>query len=344
MLLVLWGVVTVVFMLFNLTGNDPVRNLVGENANQEVVDNMRIKLGLNHKVSVRYVEYLNHLSPISYYQESAREEAFFIDRQKIHGVSLGLGLWLKWPYFGNSYVTDKPVLETFSEAFPGTLILAIFSILLSLLVGIPLGIWAYNKKDTWIDKLILTVSALGMSGPSFFVALIVAYLGAVVFRSYTGLAMTGSLYSVDVWEGRYIDLRNMILPMVTLMIRPLAIIVQLTRSSMLDVMSMDYIRTARAKGLSEYRVLYRHALPNALNPVITAVSGWFASLLAGAVFVEFVFGWKGIGQELFTAIEKQDQPVVMAGVILVSVLFILVNSGVEVLYGVIDPRVKSSQN
>ena len=113
---------------------------------------------------------------------------------------------------------------------------------------------------------------------------------------------------------------------------------------MLDVMSMDYIRTARAKGLSEYRVLYRHALPNALNPVITAVSGWFASLLAGAVFVEFVFGWKGIGQELFTAIEKQDQPVVMAGVILVSLLFILVNSGVEVLYGVIDPRVKSSQD
>jgi peptide/nickel transport system permease protein len=128
------------------------------------------------------------------------------------------------------------------------------------------------------------------------------------------------------------------------MIRPLAIIVQLTRSSMLDVMSQDFIRTARAKGLSEQRVLYRHALPNALNPVVTAVSGWFASLLAGAVFVEFVFGWKGIGQELFMAIEKQDQPIVMGGVILVSTVFIVVNVLVEWVYGILDPRIRTSSN
>jgi peptide/nickel transport system permease protein len=132
--------------------------------------------------------------------------------------------------------------------------------------------------------------------------------------------------------------------MITLMIRPLAIIVQLTRSSMLDIMSQDFIRTARAKGLSERRVLYRHALPNALNPVVTAVSGWFASLLAGAVFVEFVFGWKGIGQELFMAIEKQDQPIVMGGVILVSAVFILVNVLVEWVYGILDPRIRTSSN
>jgi len=132
--------------------------------------------------------------------------------------------------------------------------------------------------------------------------------------------------------------------MITLMIRPLAIIVQLTRSSMLEVMSQDFIRTARAKGLSERRVLYRHALPNALNPVVTAVSGWFASLLAGAVFVEFVFGWKGIGQELFTAIEKQDQPIVMGGVILVSTVFIVVNVLVEWVYGLLDPRIRTSSN
>jgi peptide/nickel transport system permease protein len=128
------------------------------------------------------------------------------------------------------------------------------------------------------------------------------------------------------------------------MIRPLAIIVQLTRSSMLDVISQDFIRTARAKGLSERRVLYRHALPNALNPVVTAVSGWFASLLAGAVFVEFVFGWKGIGQELFMAIEKQDQPIVMGGVILVSTVFIVVNVLVEWVYGILDPRIRTSSN
>ncbi len=253
-------------------------------------------------------------------------------------------MWIKFPSLGKSFISEKSVSSIFAESFPGTFVLALGSILLSLIIGIPLGIWAFQKKDSWIDKTVLFVSAIGMAGPSFFVALIVAWIGAVLLRDYTGLSMTGSWYSVDVWEGKYIDLKNLILPMITLMIRPLAIIVQLTRSSMLDVMSQDFIRTARAKGLSERRVLYRHALPNALNPVVTAVSGWFASLLAGAVFVEFVFGWKGIGQELFMAIEKQDQPIVMGGVILVSTVFIVVNVLVEWVYGWLDPRIRTSSN
>jgi peptide/nickel transport system permease protein len=158
----------------------------------------------------------------------------------------------------------------------------------------------------------------------------------------TGLNMTGSLYSVDVWKGEFLDVRNLILPVITLMIRPLSVIVQLTRSSLLDVMQQDYIRTARAKGLSEWEVIFRHALRNALNPVITAVSGWFASLLAGAIFVEFVFGWKGLGQQMFTAIENQDMPVVMGGVIVISVAFVLINILVDLLYAWIDPRVRLS--
>jgi peptide/nickel transport system permease protein len=347
-LLVLWGVVTVVFFLFNLTGSDPVQNLVGENANQEVVTNMRNKLRLNHSLSVRYLEYLNNLSPISVNRSDNFSEAFYADSSIYKGWSFSLSnersLWIKFPSLGKSFISEKSVSSIFAESFPGTFVLALGSILLSLILGIPLGIWAYQKKDSWIDKTVLFVSAIGMAGPSFFVALIVAWIGAVLLRDYTGLSMTGSWYSVDVWEGKYIDLKNLILPMITLMIRPLAIIVQLTRSSMLDIMSQDFIRTARAKGLSERRVLYRHALPNALNPVVTAVSGWFASLLAGAVFVEFVFGWKGIGQELFMAIEKQDQPIVMGGVILVSAVFILVNVLVEWVYGILDPRIRTSSN
>ena len=347
-LLVLWGVVTVVFFLFNLTGSDPVQNLVGENANQEVVTNMRNKLRLNHSLGVRYLEYLNNLSPISVNRSDNFSEAFYADSSIYKGWSFSLSnersLWIKFPSLGKSFISEKSVSSIFAESFPGTFVLALGSILLSLLLGIPLGIWAYQKKDSWIDKTVLFVSAIGMAGPSFFVALIVAWIGAVLLRDYTGLSMTGSWYSVDVWEGKYIDLKNLILPMITLMIRPLAIIVQLTRSSMLDIMSQDFIRTARAKGLSERRVLYRHALPNALNPVVTAVSGWFASLLAGAVFVEFVFGWKGIGQELFMAIEKQDQPIVMGGVILVSAVFILVNVLVEWVYGILDPRIRTSSN
>ena len=347
-LLVLWGVVTVVFFLFNLTGSDPVQNLVGENANQEVVTNMRNKLRLNHSLGIRYLEYLNNLSPISVNRSDNFSEAFYADSSIYNGWSVPLtnerSLWIKFPSLGKSFISEKSVSSIFAESFPGTFVLALGSILLSLIIGIPLGIWAFQKKDTWIDKTVLFVSAIGMAGPSFFVALIVAWIGAVLLRDYTGLSMTGSWYSVDVWEGKYIDLKNLILPMITLMIRPLAIIVQLTRSSMLDVMSQDFIRTARAKGLSERRVLYRHALPNALNPVVTAVSGWFASLLAGAVFVEFVFGWKGIGQELFMAIEKQDQPIVMGGVILVSTVFIVVNVLVEWVYGILDPRIRTSSN
>ncbi len=347
-LLVLWGVVTVVFFLFNLTGSDPVQNLVGENANQEVVTNMRNKLRLNHSLGIRYLEYLNNLSPISVNRSDNFSEAFYADANSYNGCSFPVGekraLWIKSPSLGKSFISEKSVSSIFAESFPGTFVLALGSILLSLIMGIPLGIWAFQKKDSWIDKTILFVSAIGMAGPSFFVALIVAWIGAVLLRDYTGLSMTGSWYSVDVWEGKYIDLKNLVLPMITLMIRPLAIIVQLTRSSMLDIMSQDFIRTARAKGLSESRVLYRHALPNALNPVVTAVSGWFASLLAGAVFVEFVFGWKGIGQELFMAIEKQDQPIVMGGVILVSTVFIVVNVLVEWVYGILDPRIRTSSN
>ncbi len=347
-LLVLWGVVTVVFFLFNLTGSDPVQSLVGENANQEVVNNMRNKLRLNHSLGIRYLEYLNNLSPISFNRSDNFSEAFYADTNSYNGWSFPISekraLWIKFPSLGKSFISEKSVSSIFAESFPGTFVLALGSILLSLIIGIPFGIWAFQKKDSWIDKTVLFVSAIGMAGPSFFVALIVAWIGAVLLRDYTGLSMTGSWYSVDVWEGKYIDLKNLILPMITLMIRPLAIIVQLTRSSMLDVMSQDFIRTARAKGLSEVRVLYRHALPNALNPVVTAVSGWFASLLAGAVFVEFVFGWKGIGQELFMAIEKQDQPIVMGGVILVSAVFILVNVLVEWVYGILDPRIRTSSN
>ncbi len=326
-LLVLWGVVTVVFFLFNLTGSDPVQNLVGENANQEVATNMRNKLRLNHSLGIRYLEYLNNLSPISVNRSDNFSEAFYADSSIYKGwsfpVSNERSWWIKFPSLGKSFISEKSVSSIFAESFPGTFVLALGSILLSLIIGIPLGIWAFQKKDTWIDKTVLFVSAIGMAGPSFFVALIVAWIGAVLLRDYTGLSMTGSWYSVDVWEGKYIDLKNLILPMITLMIRPLAIIVQLTRSSMLEVMSQDFIRTA---------------------PVVTAVSGWFASLLAGAVFVEFVFGWKGIGQELFMAIEKQDQPIVMGGVILVSTVFIVVNVMVELVYGILDPRIRTSSN
>lgn len=409
--LVMLGVVTLVFFLFNLAPGDPVRNLVGENASETAVNNMRRKFDLDLPLFSRYVIYLNDLSPVAYHSADTASRVFF-DLHEYTGSRLigsrgGGGLYFKMPYLKRSFLSDKSVSSILGEVLPGTLVLAVVSIALALILGLVLGIIAALEKDSFFDRLILFVSALGMAGPSFFVAMLVAWLGAIVWRdeivltfswvglvffaiilptfsgrlarrltlsrlqlalalsavwclvwivtSYlwsstffdwsialpgTGLDMTGSLYSVDVWKGEFLDLRNMILPVITLMIRPLSVIVQLTRSSLLDVLQQDYIRTARAKGLSEFQVVYGHALRNALNPVITAVSGWFASLLAGAIFVEFVFGWKGLGQQMFTAIENRDLPVVMGGVIIISMAFVIINVLVDLLYGWIDPRVR----
>jgi peptide/nickel transport system permease protein len=158
----------------------------------------------------------------------------------------------------------------------------------------------------------------------------------------TGLGMTGSLYDVDVFSGEYLALSNLILPMITLGIRPLAIVVQLTRNALLEELSKDYTRTARAKGLSPNAVVFKHALRNALNPVVTAVSGWFASMLAGAVFVEFVFNWKGLGLQVFQSLQNDDFPVVMGSVLVIAASFVVINIFVDIIYGLLDPRVRIS--
>ena len=181
---------------------------------------------------------------------------------------------------------------------------------------------------------------LGISAPAFFAGIIIAWLFGFVLADYTGLNMSGSLYSYDPFKGEIITLRNLWLPMITLGLRPLAIIVQLTRSAMLDVLSQDYIRTAKAKGLSRKTIIYKHALKNALNPVITAISGWFASLLAGSFFVEYIFGYNGLGRTTVHALEMSDFPVVMGSILFIAFVFVVVNILVDLLYAWIDPRVK----
>ena len=138
------------------------------------------------------------------------------------------------------------------------------------------------------------------------------------------------------------QLKNLILPALTLGIRPLSVIIQLSRNSLLEVLSMDYVRTATAKGLSKFTVIFKHALRNALNPVVTAVSGWFASLLAGAVFVEYIFAWNGIGKEIVDALNKMDLPVVMGAVLFIASIFVIINILVDLIYGWLDPRIKIS--
>src|SRR5690606_36488264 len=155
--------------------------------------------------------------------------------------------------------------------------------------------------------------------------LLIAYVFGYVLHQYTGLNMVGSLWEYDAQRQRYLALGNLILPGLTLGIRPLAIIAQLTRSALLDVLSQDYIRTAYAKGSSKARVIRKHTLPNAMNPVITAISGWFAELLASSFFVEFIFNWKGIGTLTVTALDKFDFPIVMGSLVFTAAIFVIVN-------------------
>jgi peptide/nickel transport system permease protein len=170
--------------------------------------------------------------------------------------------------------------------------------------------------------------------------IIIAYLFGFVLTDYTGLHITGSWFDIDEEGHKRLTLQNLILPAITLGIRPLAIITQLTRSAMLDVLDQDYIRTAYAKGLKNSTVIWKHGFRNALNPVITAITGWFAELLAGAFFIEYIFGWKGIGKVTVDALEKLDFPVVMGSVLVIATFFILINILADVLYGLIDPRVR----
>ena len=336
-LLVLLGVVTLVFIMFQGFG-DPARMIVGQTGDKKTMDNIRKDLYLDQPKWKQFVLYLNDVSPISIH---SKED---IEKKQLRGLFIGgdIKFGLKIPYLRRSYQTKKEVGLVLMEALPGTLILAFAAMLFATIIGILLGVLAAVKKGTWMDTSAVFTSIAGISAPSFFMAIIIAFLFGVVLHPYTGLNLTGSWFDIDEVTGeKYLTLKNLILPAFTLGIRPLAIITQLTRSSMLDVLNQDYIRTAYAKGLSKKTVIFKHALRNALNPVITAITGWFAELLAGAFFVEYIFGWKGIGKLTVDALEKLDYPVVMGAVLLSACIFICINFLADILYRVFDPRIQT---
>ncbi|MDD5979065.1 MAG: ABC transporter permease [Bacteroidales bacterium] len=335
-ILVLWGVATIVFFLFTIVPGDPVRMMLGQRADEKDVIAIREELGLNQSVAKQYVNYLNDLSLLSVY--NAEKQPCKCLRIASFGEK---AIVVKPPYLRFSYQSKRQVADILTEAFPNTLILASVSIFFAMLFGITLGVLAAVLNSNFINRLTLFVTTLGMSLPSFFAAILIAWLFGYVLESVTGLGMTGSLFSVDDYgNGSYLDLKNLILPALTLGIRPLAVVVELTRTTLLDVMSQDYIRTAKAKGLRKWRIITVHALRNALTPVVTAISGWFASLLAGAVFVEYVFDWKGIGVVIVDALDKFDFPVIMGSVLLIGTMLVIINIVVDIIYGVIDPRIR----
>ncbi len=336
---VMFGVVCVVFFLFNILPADPARMTQGQRADVQSLEAVRKEFGLDKPVPVQFAYYLNDLSPISLHENSAEEQQKY-HYAKLFSTGNDKVIALKWPYLRRSYQTRKDVASTLLQVIPNTLILATASMIFASFIGIFLGVMAAVHQNSWIDKLAISFSILGISAPSFFAGIIIAWLFGFVLSQYTGLNMSGSLTDFDPFKGQVIVWKNLILPTVTLGLRPLAIIVQLTRNEMLNVLSQDYIRTAKAKGLDKNSIIYKHALKNALNPVVTAIATWFASLLAGSFFVEYIFGYNGLGKTTVDALETSDFPVIMGAILFIAFIFVIINLLVDFLYVWIDPRVK----
>ena len=345
--LTLFGVVTVIFFLFNVLPGDPARMMLDQREDTEQLNNIRKKYGFDKPIFTQYLYYLNDVSPLSLHSNHINDYTFLSEgkytAQKLFSIGR-VTLVVKYPYLRQSFQKNgKNVSEVISETLPNTAVLAVSAIVIALFLGIILGILSALYKDSFFDRIIAVISTLGMSVPSFFSAILFAWLFGFVLHKYTGLEMTGSLYEVDDFgEGMYLQWKNLLLPAIVLGIRPLAVVIQLMRNSLLETMNQDYIRTAKAKGLSIYQVIRRHALKNSLNPVVTAISGWFASMLAGAVFVEYIFNWNGLGKEIVNSLNTLDLPVIMGSVLVVATLFILINILVDVIYSWLDPRIKLS--
>lgn len=344
-MLTLFGVVTVIFLLFNVLPGDPAQMMMGQNEDSEQLALIKQKYGFDKPLSTQYAYYLNDLSPISFHSKNP-DDYTYLSKGKYRATKLftisNVTTVLKWPFLRESFTKQgKNVSQVISETLPNTFVLAVSAITIAIIIGILLGIVSALFKDHWLDKSIQVFSTLGMSVPSFFSAILFAWFFGFVLHEYTNLEMTGSLFELDDFgEKVEIKWKNLILPAIVLGIRPLAVVIQLMRNSLLEVFNQDYIRTARAKGLSEFQIIKKHAVKNALNPVVTAISGWFASMLAGAVFVEYIFGWNGLGKEIVNALNTLDLPVIMGSVLVIALVFIIINIFVDIIYAWLDPKVK----
>ncbi|RBP29844.1 peptide/nickel transport system permease protein [Oceanihabitans sediminis] len=318
--------------------------MLGQNEDSDQLALVKQKYGFDKPLSTQYLYYINDLSPISFHSKNEQDYTF-LRKNKYAATNLfsteNTTVVLKFPYLRESFTKQgKKVSQVLAETLPNTFVLAISAITIAMFLGVVLGIVSALKKDTFLDKAIQIFSTVGMSVPSFFSAILFAWFFGYVLHKYTNLEMTGSLYELDDYgENMHIKWKNLILPAIVLGIRPLAVIIQLMRNSLLEVFNQDYIRTARAKGLREFQIIKKHAIKNALNPVVTAISGWFASMLAGAVFVEYIFGWNGLGKEIVNALNTLDLPVIMGAVLIIAILFVMINIFVDIIYTWLDPKV-----
>ncbi len=330
------GVTFVIFMFQRLVPGDPAIAMLGEHATQENVERIREQLGLNR--------------PLFLDLEALQQGDFggFVDSQYFRYLGRLLRLDL-----GNSIHRRIPVVETLALRFPATVELALLSMLIAVAIGIPVGIASAARRNTALDSFSMIGSLIGVSMPIFWLGLMEIMLFGVFLQwlptggrlstgieitHVTGLLLVDSLLTGNI-PGFIDALEHIAMPAIALATIPMAIIARMTRSSMLDVMQEDYIRTAHAKGLVERVVLFRHALKNAFLPVITIIGLQTGSLLAGAVLTETIFSWPGIGKWVYDAILGRDYPIVQGGTLLIAIIFVFFNLLVDISYAVLDPRI-----
>lgn len=330
------GVTLIIFLFQRLIPGDPAVAMLGEHATEENVARIREQFGLNRP---------------PFLDRDALAEgdlAGFFDSQYIRYFSRLIQFDL-----GESIHKRIPVSETLSERFPATLELSLLAMFFALLVGIPIGIASASRRNTTLDGLTMVGSLIGVSMPIFWLGIMEIMLFSVFLQWFpaggrlssgieiqpvTNLLLIDSLINGN-FPGFVDALKHILLPAIALATIPAAIITRMTRSSMLDVLQEDYIRTASAKGLSERIVLFRHALKNAFLPVITIIGIQAGTLLAGAVLTETIFSWPGIGKWVYDSILGRDYPIVQGVTLLIAIIFLLVNLSVDLSYAILDPRI-----
>ncbi|RLD03956.1 MAG: peptide ABC transporter permease [Chloroflexota bacterium] len=331
------GVTFVIFMFQRLIPGDPAIAMLGEHATDESIERIREQFGLNQ--------------PVFLDRDALAEGDIsgFFDSQYVRYMSRLAQLDL-----GNSIHRRIPVLETLLLRFPATVELSLLSMIIAVSIGIPVGIISAARRNSFIDSISMVGSLIGVSMPIFWLGIMEIMLFAVMLqwlpsgaRLSTGIEIDTitHLYLVDSlltgnWIGFKDSLSHIILPAVALATIPMGIIARMTRSSMLDVLQEDYIRTAKAKGLGGRLVLFRHALKNAALPVVTIIGLQAGTLLAGAVLTETIFSWPGIGRWVYDAILARDYPIVQGGTLLIALIFVGVNFIVDIMYALLDPRIR----
>jgi peptide/nickel transport system permease protein len=320
---VLLGITLLVFTFLHLIPGDPAVVLSGERATPEQLMALREKLGLNQPLPVQYLNFLQRL--------------------------LRLDL-------GTSIVSGTPIVDDLKIRFPATLELSLAAMTIAIAVGIPAGVVATIRKNRWLDHATMTGSLLGVSLPVYWLGLLLIYLFAVnlnwlpasgrisieaglSFQPITGVYILDALLQLN-FVALSSVLAHLVLPALTLSTIPLAVLARITRSALLETLSQDYIRTARAKGIPEFWVIFQHALKNALLPVLTIAGLQFGTLLSGAILTETIFAWAGLGSWIYDGILARDYPVVQSGVLVVAIAFVLVNLVVDISYAIADPRIQ----